>query len=77
MAGPRASSGLLRNRIRRQSSMTPPSVSPTTTEIPVGGGPAVPKVRLERLDEERLLMPGPDASSASNGAAHAASVQAR
>ncbi|KAM3517099.1 hypothetical protein NHJ13051_009295, partial [Beauveria bassiana] len=40
MAGPRASSGLLRSRIRRQSSMTPPSVSPTTTEIPVGGGPA-------------------------------------
>ncbi|KAM0671138.1 hypothetical protein ACQRIT_001229 [Beauveria bassiana] len=76
MAGPRASSGLLRNRIRRQSSMTPPSVSPPTTEIPVGGGPA-PKVRLERLDEERLLMPGPDASPASNGAAHAASVQAR
>ncbi|KAM3546823.1 hypothetical protein ARSEF1564_000399 [Beauveria bassiana] len=76
MAGPRASSGLLRSRIRRQSSMTPPSVSPTTTEIPVGGGPA-PKIRLEKLDEERLLMPGPDASSASNGAAHAASVQAR
>ncbi|OAA36508.1 hypothetical protein BBO_08090 [Beauveria brongniartii RCEF 3172] len=75
MAGPRASSGLLRNRIRRQSSMTPPpSVSPTT-EVPVGGGPA-PKVRLERLDEERLLMPGADASSASKGVAQAASVQA-
>ncbi|KAM3506497.1 hypothetical protein MY11210_007538 [Beauveria gryllotalpidicola] len=76
MAGPRASSGLLRSRIRRQSSVTPPSVSPTT-EVPVGGGPA-PKVRLERLDEERLLMPGADAASASSGAARAAaSVPAR
>ncbi|KAM3459117.1 hypothetical protein MY3296_000264 [Beauveria thailandica] len=80
MARPRASSGLLRNRIRRQSSsMAPPSVSPPTAvpvPVPLGGGPA-PKIRLERLDEEKLLMPGAEASSASNGAAHAASVPAR
>ncbi|KAM3439653.1 hypothetical protein MY4824_002645 [Beauveria thailandica] len=82
MARPRASSGLLRNRIRRQSSsMAPPSVSPPTAvpvpvPVPVGGGPA-PKIRLERLDEEKLLMPGAEASSASNSAAHAASVPAR
>ncbi|KAM3550870.1 hypothetical protein MY1884_008031 [Beauveria asiatica] len=84
MARPRASSGLLRNRIRRQSSsMAPPSVSPPTAvpvpvpvPVPLGGGPAT-KIRLERLDEEKLLMPGAEASSASNSAAHAASVPAR
>ncbi|KAM3550831.1 hypothetical protein ARSEF4850_008161 [Beauveria asiatica] len=82
MARPRASSGLLRNRIRRQSSSTaPPSVSPPTAvpvpvPVPLGSGPAT-KIRLERLDEEKLLMPGAEASSASNSAAHAASVPAR
>ncbi|KAM3498702.1 hypothetical protein MY10362_007997 [Beauveria mimosiformis] len=79
MARPRASSGLLRNRIRRQSSsMAPPSVSPPPSEVPVPvGGGSAPKIRLERLDEEKLFMPGADASSASNGAPHAASVPAR
>lgn len=48
MAGPRASSGLLRTRIRRQSSLTPPSASPTTA---APSGPA-PKIRLESLKEE-------------------------
>ncbi|KAJ6779325.1 hypothetical protein PWT90_02508 [Aphanocladium album] len=70
MAGPRASSGMLRTRIRRQSSMTPPSASPTTAP----SGPA-PKVRLESLKEE-VQFPGADVRSA-NGATHAVAVQAR
>ncbi|ATY59585.1 hypothetical protein A9K55_002282 [Cordyceps militaris] len=61
MAGPRASSGLLRSRIRRQSSLTPPSASPTTTEAPSGAGPTS-KVRLESLKEESPCNPANAAS---------------
>lgn len=59
MAGPRASSGLLRSRIRRQSSsLTPPSASPTTTGP---SGPAPKVVRLESLAEEQVQFPGAEA----------------
>ncbi|OAA69265.1 hypothetical protein LEL_10141 [Akanthomyces lecanii RCEF 1005] len=71
MAGPRASSGLLRNRIRRQSSLTPPSVSPTMA-APSGGGPP-PKVRLESLVEEAQF-PGATEACTSGSAEQ---VQAR
>lgn len=71
MAGPRASSGRLRSRIRRQASLTPPSVSPTMA-APSGGGPA-PKVRLESLVEEAQLKGATEACASSS----AEQVQAR
>lgn len=60
---------MLRTRIRRQSSMTPPSTSPTTAP----SGPA-PKIRLESLQEE-VQFPGADVRSP-GGAAHGVAIQA-
>ncbi|OAA72369.1 hypothetical protein ISF_01442 [Cordyceps fumosorosea ARSEF 2679] len=78
MARPRASNGLLRNRIRRQPSLTPPSTSPTSETPPGTGSGSVPKIRLESLmeEEEKALFPGTvGVGPSSNNARVAAEVR--
>lgn len=52
MAGPRASSGQLRSRIRRQSSSTTPTSGSPNGNPPPG---PVPKERLESLKEDVVM----------------------